>query len=394
MRHGPRLVVALALAILASAVWLGGAPAPAEAAPAPTVALRPVAQLTEGTAIASRAGDERLFVARQDGMILELRGRTLRPALDLTDVVSQDGGERGLLGLAFAPDGGHLYVDYTDVAGDTQVVEFAMAATAGDGPDEPDPKSARTVLTVPQPQANHNGGQLAFGPDGLLYIGMGDGGGAGDSGPGHVAGGNAQSLGTLLGKILRIDPRPAGAAAYSIPRDNPFVGQSGARGEIWAYGLRNPWRFSFDRATGDLWIGDVGQSAWEEIDVAPATSGRNAGRGANFGWNRLEGTHSFTGSAPSSTVTPVVEISHERGACSVIGGFVYRGRAIPALRGTYLYTDYCDGQLRGVVRNAAGRTRRVDLGIDIETPSSFGERVDGELYVLSQQSGLLRLVPA
>ena len=220
------------------------------------------------------------------------------PVLDISGDVSQNGGEQGLLGIAFAPDGGHLYVDYTDRAGTTRIVEYAMrghtVVTA----------SRRVVLSVAQPQANHNGGQLAFGPDGMLYIALGDGGSAGDRGPGHADGGNSQSLATLLGKILRIDPTPRGSSPYTVPTDNPFVGQPDVRGEIWSYGLRNPWRFTFDAHNGDMWIGDVGQSAWEEIDRAAAVEGRNAGRGVNFGWPRLEGDHSFSGTAPASAAPP------------------------------------------------------------------------------------------
>jgi glucose/arabinose dehydrogenase len=262
----------------------------------------------------------------------------------------------------------------------------------GDGHEEPDPATRRPVLSVDQPQPNHNGGQLAFGPDGDLYVALGDGGGAGDTGTGHAAGGNGQSLSTLLGKILRIDPRPSGNAAYTIPPDNPFVGRAGARGEIWAYGLRNPWRFSFDRATGDLWIGDVGQNAWEEVDMVPAVGGRDAGRGDNFGWNRLEGTHPYTGAVPSDTVAPVAELSHTDGACSVIGGYVYRGDAIPGLRGTYVFAYFCAGELLGLVADADGEYRQVDLGVRAPQVTALGQRDDGELFLLSQDGGLLRLL--
>ncbi len=258
-----------------------------------------------------------------------VRGGTLvaRPVLDISADVSQNGGEQGLLGMVFSPDGARLYLHYNDRSGTTQIVEYAMqgrSVVKG---------SRRDLLSVAQPQANHNGGQIAFGPDGMLYIGLGDGGGAGDRGAGHVEGGNAQSLGTLLGKILRIDPLPLGSSSYTVPADNPFVGRSGARPEIWSYGLRNPWRFSFDSATGDLWIGDVGQNAWEEIDRVPAIDGRNAGRGVNFGWPRLEGTHSFSGNASAASEEPVAEYSHADGACSVVGGYVYRGQAIRAFAG-------------------------------------------------------------
>jgi glucose/arabinose dehydrogenase len=383
--------LAVAVSITLATACVGWA-RPAAGAGTTTIELRKVGQLTDGTAIAARPHDTSVYIAEQGGDIRVLRGGRLRgTVLDLTDVVSQDGGERGLLGLAFSPDGRQLYTDYTDRNGDTQVVEFAMREQGGR--EQPDPASRRTVLSVAQPQPNHNGGQLAFGPDGYLYIALGDGGAAGDVGPGHAPGGNAQSLATLLGKILRIDPTPSAGATYTVPADNPFVGRSGARGEIWAYGVRNPWRFSFDTATGDLWIGDVGQGEWEEVDRAPAASGRNAGRGDNFGWNRVEGTHSYEGGvAPPGTVEPVFEVSHDDGACSVIGGYVYRGRAIPDLRGTYLFTDYCRGELRGLVPRGEGDVRAVDLGASADQVSAFGQRDDGELFVLSQSSGLYRIV--
>ena len=245
----------------------------------------PVVELEQPIAMAVRSGDRALYVAEKTGLVVALTpGSDPRVVLDLTDRVSL-GSEQGLLGLAFSPDGRFLYVDFTDVNGDTNVTEFAF------GDDGADPASERRVLFVDQPFSNHNGGELVFGPDGYLYVGLGDGGSAGDPM------GNAQSLSTLLGKLLRISPRPSKGEPYAIPPDNPFVGRDGARPEIWAFGLRNPWRFSFDAATGDLWIGDVGQNAWEEIDVEPAGSDG----GSNFGWDRLEGTHPFEGSpAPDS----------------------------------------------------------------------------------------------
>jgi glucose/arabinose dehydrogenase len=278
-----------------------------------------------------------------------------------------------------------MYVDYTNNAGDTQVVEFTMRKR------KILVRSRRVVLAVAQPQPNHNGGQLAFGPDGMLYIGLGDGGASGDMGPGHAPGGNGQSLGTLLGKILRIDPTPSGTAAYTVPHDNPFVGRAGARPEIWSYGLRNPWRFSFDAATGDLWIADVGQNAWEEIDYAPASNGRDAGRGSNFGWNRLEGTHPYSGTKPADAVPPVYEFSHADGSCSVTGGYVYRGQAIPALRGMYLFIDYCRDQLMALAPDGDGTFGPVDLSLTAASVSTFGQANDDELYVLSQSSGLYRV---
>jgi hypothetical protein len=311
--------------------------------------------------------------------------------VNLTSRVSQDGGELGLLGLVFSPDGTHLYLDYTDNQHDTHIDELAMRGSVAD------PSTRRNVLTVAQPEANHKGGQLAFGPDGYLYIALGDGGAEGDVGPGHAQGGNGQSLGTLLGKILRIDPHSNGLSAYTVPSDNPFVGRSGARPEIWAYGLRNPWRFSFDTANGDLWIGDVGQDAWEEIDHAPAHAGRDAVRGENFGWDRLEGTHVYEGEAPANAVAPVYEVSHDTGACAVIGGFVYRGTQILGLHGQYVFTDNCDGTIRALAPAATGPADAVTMhatGLHTSQASSFGRDNAGRLYVSSLDTGVFRIDPA
>jgi glucose/arabinose dehydrogenase len=225
----------------------------------------------------------------------------------------------------------------------------------------------------------------------MLYLGLGDGGGGGDAGAGHARGGNGQSLETLLGKILRIDPTPSATAPYTVPADNPFVDVAGARPEIWAYGLRNPWRFSFDARTGDLWIGDVGERSVEEVDVAPAVAGRDAGRGANFGWNRVEGDQEFQGTAPVDAVAPVASHTHDDGWFSVVGGYVYRGTEIKALRGTYLYTDYSLGEVLGLTPAGDGTFDAVDLGITATQVASFGQGPDGEIYLLSQSDGLLRL---
>ena len=246
-----------------------------------------------------------------------------------------------------------------------------------------DQSSRRELLFVKQPYPNHNGGQLAFGPDGDLYIGLGDGGSEGDP---HD---NGQSLRTLLGKILRISPRPAGGKPYGIPPGNPFAGRGDAQPEIWAYGLRNPWRFSFDPATGDLWIADVGQDSWEEIDRQP---GGSSG-GQNYGWNRLEGTHPYHGQPPSGTVPPVVEYSHDGGACSVTGGYVYRGSALPELRGSYLYGDYCAGWLAAVATSGDSVSQPRQLGVRVPQLSSFGVDQAGAIYALSLDGPIYRLVP-
>jgi glucose/arabinose dehydrogenase len=271
-------------------------------------------------------------------------------------------------------------VDYTDVGGDTRVVEYAFA----DG--RADPASRREVLSVEQPFANHNGGEVVFGPDGKLYIGLGDGGGQRDPDD------RGQDPGALLGKILRIDPRPAGGQPYTVPADNPFVNRSGARPEIWASGLRNPWRFTWDRATGDLWIGDVGQDDWEEIDFVPAGSGA----GANFGWSEMDSRHPLKGDNPPGAILPIFEYTHDGGNCSIVGGYAYRGAAIPALGGAYLYGDSCSGRIWALTQRD-GRVvdqRELDLGVDGLQIASFGEDEAGELYVLDLSGGLYRLQPA
>jgi glucose/arabinose dehydrogenase len=325
--------------------------------------------------------DAALYVVEQPGRVRVVRGGRLhpRPFLDLTHEVS-DGGERGLLGLAFDPRGGGTtcYVDYTDREGNTRVVRYRVEP----GFDRADSTSAEVILRVTQPYANHNGGMLAFGADGMLYVALGDGGSGGDP---H---GNGQSLGTLLGKILRLDVR--GGAPYAIPRDNPFVGVAGARGEIWAYGLRNPWRFSFDRAAPTLYIGDVGQNRWEEIDTADARTG-----GLNYGWNRREGLHPFKdGPAIPSRIEPAVEYGHGEG-CSVIGGYCYRGAAMPALRGTYFFSDWCSGWLRSFRWRAGQVTERRQWSVgSLGRVTSFGEDHAGELYVTTSEGKVFRLGPA
>jgi glucose/arabinose dehydrogenase len=382
-----RLAITCAIALFLGAAAATSAAVSAGAA-TPPLELTRVADLTGTTAMTARTGTRTLYVTQQGGTVRSIRNGTVAatPVVDLTDRVSQDGGERGLLGVAFSPDGTKLYVDYTDTDGNTQIDELTMHGKVAD------PSTRRTMLEVDQPQPNHNGGQLVFGPDGDLYIGLGDGGGVqGDAGAGHQPGGNGQSLATLLGKILRIDPTPSGAAEYTVPADNPFVADPDARPEIWAYGLRNPWRFSFDRDSGDLWIGDVGQNAWEEIDHVAATDGRDAGKGDNFGWNRLEGTHPYHGEPPDTAVGPVYEISHDTGACAVVGGFVYRGTKVPGLTGDYLFSDNCDGTIRLLVPDTKGGVTMHDSKLKSGSVSSFGQGNRGALYVLSQADGIYRI---
>ena len=344
------------------------------------VILVKVAVLEQPLAIAIRPHDPALYVAEKTGRVIAIRRGHVDPdpVHDLSREVSL-GGEQGLLGAAFSPDGVFLYVDYTDVNGDTHVAEFAMRGGRADV------GSRREVLFVAQPYTNHNGGGLVFGPDGYLYIGLGDGGSGGDP---HR---NGQSLSTLLGKIVRISPRPSGDRPYTIPPDNPFVDDAGARPEIWAYGLRNPWRFSFDRMNGDLWIGDVGQSAWEEVDVQPGDSRG----GENYGWNVMEGNHDYGDALGTpEMVPPVHEYSHDEGGCVVTGGYVYRGRAIPALLGAYVFGDFCGGRLEAI-RVADGHVvEHRFLGPAVQNLSSFGQDASGELYALSLSGVVYELSPA
>jgi glucose/arabinose dehydrogenase len=355
---------------------LGSSPSAQRPLTSIRVSLEQVATLDQPLALAIRHVDPTLYIAEKTGRVMAIRDGHVdtTPVLDLSRRVSL-GGEQGLLGLAFSPTGQYLYVNYTDALGDTRIVQYAMNG------DRAVPASRREILAVDQPFDNHNGGDLVFGPDGYLYIGLGDGGSGGDPR------GNAQSLATLLGKMLRIDPRPRGDQPYAIPPDNPFVDDADARPEIWAYGLRNPWRYSFDRATGDLWIADVGQSAWEEIDRQPA----GAPGGANYGWNLLEGTHPYTGKAPEGAIPPVYEYAHAQGGCVVIGGVVYRGAAIPELDGAYLFADFCRGDLEALRLGADDSVEHAVLGPTVPDVSSFGESADGEVYVLSLAGGVYRL---
>lgn len=331
--------------------------------------------------------DPRLFVVEKTGRIRVIEDGAVLPApfLDLHDRVS-GGPEQGLLGLTFDPaysTNGRFVVNYTDLNGDTRISAFRVSAD----PDVADVSTETVLLAVPQPFPNHNGGGLAFGPDGYLYAGLGDGGGGGDPN------GNGQSLATLLGKLMRIDLN--GGTPYAVPPDNPFAAAAGpaTRGEIWSYGLRNPWRFSFDRLTHDLYIGDVGQDAHEEIDVAPGGRG-----GLNFGWNRMEGAHCYPPTAGDACnraglTLPVVDYDHGQG-CSVTGGYVYRGAAIPDLQGVYLYGDYCQGFVRSF-RFAGGQAtdqrdwQALRPGGNV---TSFGEDAAGEVYVLTAQGGVYRIV--
>ena len=326
-------------------------------------------------------GDGRLFVVEQRGTIRIAESGTIRttPFLDVTALVRL-GSERGLLGLAFDPsfaENGKFYVNYTDLSGDTVIERYSVSSD----PSLADPSSGELVLRIDQPFANHNGGHLTFGPDGMLYIGTGDGGSGGD--PLN----SGQTLSTLLGKMLRIDV--SGPLPYSIPVTNPFFSEPAARSEIWAYGLRNPWRYSFDRGTGDLYIGDVGQNAIEEIDFQPSSSPG----GENYGWRRMEGSRCFnpsTGCNDGSLVLPILEYDHSQG-CSVTGGYVYRGTTRPALEGIYFFGDFCSGRLWGARRDEQGTWASAILLETGLTVSSFGEDSRGNLYLIDYGGSVFRI---
>jgi uncharacterized protein (TIGR03437 family) len=323
-------------------------------------------------------GSGRLFFVQQDGYVRIFRGGALvaQPFLDIS-AKTIAGGERGLLGLAFPPGFAQkqrFYVNYTDLNGNTVIAQYRVSSN----PDVAAAASETVLLNIVQPFANHNGGQLRFGPDGYLYIGMGDGGSGGD--PLN----NGQSLGTLLGKLLRIDVE-SNPGRVSIPPDNPFVNTPGARPEIWAFGLRNPWRFSFDSATGDLYIADVGQDMYEEVDFQPAASrGRE-----NYGWNIMEGAHCYlqAGCSTQGLTLPVTEYTHADG-CAIVGGFIYRGRVSPGLRGIYLYGDWCSGRIWGLERQGTQWSSRLLLssGFSITT---FGVDEAGEIYVANVLDGTI-----
>jgi glucose/arabinose dehydrogenase len=338
-------------------------------------------------------GTGRIFIVEQIGRIRIVKDGLLLPTpfLDIRSLVAA-GGERGLLSVAFHPQfkaNGVFIVNYTRSSstpanvGDTVIARYTATPPSADVADR---SSGEALLAIDQPQSNHNGGLVKFGPDGLLYIGMGDGGAGGDTGIGHAPEGNGQSLTTLLGKLLRIDVGPTGR--YAVPAGNPNLGQ-GAKREIWAYGLRNPWRFSFDRATGDLYIGDVGQGAWEEVDF----QARAGNGGVNYGWPVWEGSHRYrSGATRAGDTKPVAEYSHAGGRCSVTGGYVYRGTKIPALAGYYVFGDYCTGELLTLVK-LGGSWRLSSLRDTPYSISSFGEDEAGELYVVDGNGSVYRFDP-
>ena len=392
----PRCLALIAAALLASTIaGCGGDEEPAPEPPRASggepgvgdgdddVRLTRIGDFDEPLYVTQAPGDpDALFVVEQGGRIRVIRDGEARqePYLDLSDGVSS-GGERGLLSAAFAPDyerSGLFYVYFTDQNGDIRVEEYERASE-----DRADPASRRRLLSQRHPFPNHNGGLLLFGPDELLYIGIGDGGSAGD--PDR----NGQNRDSLLGKILRIDPRPDGERPYGIPDDNPFADGQG-RDEIYSYGLRNPWRFSFDRETDDLTIGDVGQNATEEIDFVP----EGEGRGANFGWSAFEGNDRFNPDqeAPGH-VRPVLTYGLGGGNCAVTGGYVVRDPALTSLFGRYLYADFCGGELRSFVPSGGEAKGDRALGVSVPSPSSFGEDLGGHIYVTSLEGPVYRLDP-
>jgi glucose/arabinose dehydrogenase len=350
------------------------------------VSLEEIGRFEDPVFVTQPKGDGSLYVVEQTGQVVRVSPSGKQSTvLDVSDEITA-GGEQGLLSVAFAPDyarSGLFYVDYTNTNGDTRVVEYETDKKTG----KADERSARTLLEVDQPYSNHNGGLLLMDDDGNLLVGLGDGGSAGD--PDR----NAQNLDVLLGKILRIDPdaQRLRGEEYGAPKDNPYVSDNDARPEILAYGLRNPWRFSFDSKTGALWIGDVGQDSLEEIDYLG-----KPGEDANFGWSAFEGTERFNDDqeAPNA-IDPVLEYGRDEG-CSVTGGYVVRDRSLPSLYGRYLYADFCQGQLRSFTAADAEKGEAADdqpLGLQVPSISSFGEDQRGRIYAVSLDGSVFRLVP-
>ncbi|HSM58344.1 MAG TPA: PQQ-dependent sugar dehydrogenase [Candidatus Sulfomarinibacteraceae bacterium] len=361
------------------------APQPA-GAPATSLRLAPVVSGLSQPTYLTHAGDERLFVTEQSGRIQVIENGQIAatPFLDITDRVGLNANEQGLLSVAFHPDyreNGYFYVNYTDNNGDTVISRFQA------GPDaaQADRDGEMVLLTVDQPYGNHNGGQLQFGPDGYLYVGMGDGGSGGD--PQN----HGQDPTTLLGALLRLDVDHGDGAPYAIPPTNPYADGDGGRAEVWAIGLRNPWRFTFDRETGDLFVADVGQNQYEEVNVVPA----GLGGGVNYGWNIMEGAHCYRDQNcnQEGLLLPVVEYSHPQGGCSVTGGYVYRGQQYPDLVGNYLFADYCSGMVWSLFQSAEGQWQWSEQAIATVdgSPTSFGEDAGGELYIVDHGGAIYQI---
>ena len=359
---------------------------PVSLEPLPAVSLEPLkADFENPIAGAALPGTDSLLIAERAGRVILVNRddagqvTSTETALDIEKLVGSSDSERGLLGIAVRPDGSELFVSYTSAQdGSSQLDSYKLKG------DQVEPSSRKSVLSVEQPYENHNGGHIAFGPDGFLYMSLGDGGSSGDPD------GNAQNREVLLGKILRLDPD----AEQAVAADNPFVDTPRAQPQIWLTGVRNPWRFSFDSATGDLWVGDVGESQTEEINFLPASQG--GGRGANLGWDIYEGTAEFEDPNPAAGASsagpftePLVSYSHDDG-CSVTGGVVYRGKAIPALQGAYLYTDFCNPELQTIRLDPDPRVE--PLGVELPSTVGFFEDSSGEILVISLTEGVFQLV--
>jgi glucose/arabinose dehydrogenase len=392
-------LAAVAAALVAAALAPVGAGAQVDPqGVSPALTLTTVATLDDPIAMTLRPGrPDDLYVAEREGVVrrLVLDGDDVTvsptPVVDVTDFTTTTG-ERGLLGLAFSPDGKRLFLYHTNPQGNIRVVEYRMSGAQGNG-NVAVASTRRIVLRVGHPgQSNHNGGAIAYGPDNRLYVALGDGGGSGD--PNN----NGQRRTVLLGKILRINPNQAPNASFTSPATNPYFNDPPRLKAIWLYGVRNPWRISFDTATGDLYVADVGQGEWEEIDALAADEqGRNAGRGANLGWRRMEGTHPFNGGhAPADHTPPIYEYDHSNDACAVVGGYVYHGDAIPSLDGWYLYGDFCNGII-GMLQAVDGELVSNDPNVDIAMPDftlqSFGQDASGEVYVLGGNGTVARIDP-
>ncbi|NRR32629.1 PQQ-dependent sugar dehydrogenase [Oxalobacteraceae bacterium] len=391
-----RLALLAALGALAGCGGGGGDSGGADPAlppptptPPPQLALQLAASASDPVFLTAPAGDARQFIVERGGRIriLSNGGLLATPFLDIASLTSTSG-ERGLLSLAFHPDyarNGLFFIYYTDLAGSVSIDRLQVSANA----NLADPASRVNLLSIPHASfSNHNGGLLAFGPDGYLYAGIGDGGGAGDPN------GNAQNTGVLLGKLLRLDvDHASGTLNYAIPAGNPYAGQAGKRGEIWAYGLRNPWRYAFDHVSGQLYIADVGQGEREEVDIAAASQAGN-----NYGWNTMEGRACYNAAScdKSGLVLPAFEYAHganDANGCSITGGFVYRGKALPELAGHYFYSDYCKGYLKSFVYRDGAVTGPSDWGIaGAGNVQSFGQDAQGELYLLNSIGAVYRIV--
>jgi glucose/arabinose dehydrogenase len=362
----------------------------------PAVRLLEVSTFNRPVEVTGRDADRRLYVVEQGGTIVATDDEASGTVLDLGAVagitLATEGGEQGLLGLAFHPELDLAYVNFTDGDGDTVVAEFAVDPVEGTF----DTATYREVLTVDQPFDNHNGGGLAFGPDGYLYIGLGDGGSADD--PNR----SALDVSARLGKMLRIDPAASAEASFTVPEDNPFVGVDGADPTIWSIGLRNPWRFSFDALTGDLWIADVGQNRLEEVNLALATNGVGAGRGLSFGWSAFEADERFNDDQPDDDHTlPVLSYAHENNNCSVSGGAVSRDSGYADLNGWYLYGDYCSGTIWGLDTTSVTSTPNGPVGdpiivelANVPELAAVSATPDGSIYAISNAGPVYQIIPS